>query len=122
MSIWVCDKGVIAIDTQATRAWAAGFIDAKAYIPVEPSSPPRITVKKKDRMVLDYLERHFGGNVHLQRDGTHTWSICGDAARRFARDILPYVVVKKDRIEQIGRQQLTKRQHRKRSDSAHRIT
>ena len=108
---------MIVIDTDAIRAWAAGFIDAKAYIPVEPGGPPRIMIKKKDRMVLDYLEGHFGGNVHLQRDGTHTWSICGDAARKFARDILPYVVVKVAGIEEIAKQPLTRRRYKKRDKS-----
>ncbi len=113
----LCDKGVIAIDTDTVRAWAAGFIDAKAYVPVKPDAPPRIIIKKKDRIVLDYLERHFGGNVRSQRDGTHVWSICGDAARRFARDISAYVVVKVDRIEEIAKQPLTGRRHKKRDES-----
>ena len=41
------------IDTEAIRAWAAGFTDAKAYIPVGPSNSLRIIIKKKDKMALE---------------------------------------------------------------------
>ena len=99
--------------TEAIRAWAAGFVDAKAYIVVEPSNL-RITIKKKDKMALECLERHFGGNVHLQRDGTHIWNVCGDTARKFAQDISPYVVVKVDEIERIAKQPLTGHRYKKR--------
>ncbi len=77
------------MDTQAVRAWAAGFTDAKAYIPVKPSNALRVIIKKKDKMPLEWLKEYFGGNVHLQKDGTHTLSVCGDTARQFAREILP---------------------------------
>ena len=100
------------------RAWAAGFTDAKAYIPIEPGNSPRIIIKKKDKMALECLERHFGGNVHLQRDGTHTWNICGDTAREFAQDILPYVVVKIDQIERIAKQPFTGRRYKQRNKSS----
>ena len=109
------------MDTEAIRAWAAGFADAKAYIPVEPSNSLRIIIKKKDKMALEWLQGHFGGNVHLQGDGTHTWSICGDAARKFAQAILPYVVVKIDQVKGIAEQPLTGRRYRKRSGSTHKI-
>ncbi len=59
------------MDTEAIRAWAAGFADAKAYIPAEPGSSLRIIIKKKDKMALEWLQGHFGEDVHLQRDGTH---------------------------------------------------
>ena len=101
------------MDTEAIRAWAAGFVDAKAYILVEPRNL-RVTIKRKDKMVLEWLERHFGGNVHLQRDGTHIWNVCGDTARKFAQDISPYVVVKVDEIERIAKQPLTGRRRKKR--------
>ena len=104
------------MDTEAIRAWAAGFVGAKAYILVEPSNL-QIMVRKKDKIPLEYLERHFGGNVHLQKDGTHTWTVCGDTARRFAQDILPYVVVKVDEIERIAKQPLTGHRYRKRDRS-----
>ena len=106
----------MAMDTEATRAWAAGFVNAKAYIRVDPSNL-QITIKKKDKTPLEYLERHFGGNVHLRRDGTHTWTVCGDTARKFAQDISPYVVVKVDEIERIAKQPLTGLQYRKRDKS-----
>jgi len=63
------------MDTDTLRAWAAGFVDAKAYISVGPGTP-RIIIKQKDSLALEYLERHFGGNVRLQRDGIHAWRIC----------------------------------------------
>ena len=109
------------MDTKAIRAWAAGFTDAKAYIPVQPGNSLRIIIKKKDKMVLEWLKGHFGGNVHLQRDGTYTWSICGDTARNFSREILPYVVVKIDKVRQIAEQPLTGLQYKKRSDSIVRV-
>ncbi len=109
------------MDTEAIRAWAAGFADAKAYVQVGPSNSLRIIIKKKDKMALEWLKGHFGGNVHLRGDGTHTWSICGDTARKFAREILPYVVVKIDQVRRIAEQPLTGLQYKKRSDSTHRI-
>ncbi len=41
------------MDTEAIRAWAAGFADAKAYIPVGPSNSLRLIIKKKDKMALE---------------------------------------------------------------------
>lgn len=107
---------MMAIDKEAIKAWAAGYVDARAYILVGPGNL-RITIKKKDKMALEYLERHFGGNVHLQRDGIHAWHICGDTARKFAQDISPYVVVKVDEIERIAKQQLTGLQYKQRGKS-----
>ena len=109
------------MDTEVIRAWAAGFADAKAYIPVGPSNSLRIIIKKKDKMALEWLKGHFGGNVHLQGDGTHTWSICGDTARQFAREILQYAVVKIDQVRRIAEQPLTGRRYKKRSDSIGRV-
>jgi len=103
------------MDIEPIRAWAAGFADAKAYIPVKPSNTLRIIIKKKDKTALEWLMEHFGGNIHLQKDGTHTWSVCGDTARRFARDILPYVVLKTDRVRRIAEQPLTGLQYRRRN-------
>ena len=75
--------------------------------------------KKKDKIALEWLQGHFGGSVHLQGDATHTWSVCGDTARKFAQDILPYVVVKIDQVKGIAEQPLTGRRYRKRSGSTH---
>lgn len=103
------------MDTDALRAWAAGFVDAKAYISVGPGTP-RIIIKQKDRAGLDCLRQNFGGNVRLQRDGIHAWRICGDAAREFAQTILPSMVVKVEEMERIATQPLTglhyKRRHK----------
>ena len=103
------------MDTDTLRAWAAGFVDAKAYISVGPGTP-RIIIKQKDSLALECLERHFDGNGRLQRDGIHAWRICGDAAREFAQTILPYMLVKVEEMEQIATQPLTglhyKRRHK----------
>ena len=104
--------------TKAIRAWAAGFADAKAYIPMGPGNALRIAIKKKDKTPLECLKGHFGGNVHLQKDGTHTWSVCGDTARQFAREILPYAVVKTDQVRRIAEQPLTGLQYRRRNKSS----
>ena len=81
-------------------AWAAGYIDGEGCISAY--KVLRITVSSTNCQSLDRLLGLFGGSIN----GPHTppskpgqrpwwaWSICGPAAKRALKRILPYLTIK----------------------------
>lgn len=89
-------------------AYLAGFFDGEGCISVVRGGPTiAVAVVQVDRRPLDALAEHYGGRVaphgkpkpgHRQ---AYRWQIYSANARVFLRDILPFLVVKRESAEMV---------------------
>lgn len=108
----------MATRRKARTVWAyvAGIIDGEGYIGIDKSktmpqrrcSPryqPEVVVVNSYLPLLEWLQREFGGSIMArkkQKDHhkpTWCWKLVNRQAAEFCKDLLPYLLVKKQNAE-----------------------
>ena len=98
---------------QTRLSWAAGIIDGEGCIRLVRRSSSTckeqyclfVKVNNTEIRMLEELRKLFGGRIYLRKPGSTTrhqswdWQIWTLAAERMIKDILPFLVVKKDQAE-----------------------
>ncbi len=87
------------------KAWAAGILDGEGYIAKEKNrNTTRTTVRvdNTNRLMLEELSKYFGGNIYLNKRKNRPkskpcwyWRLTCKKAEGFLKEVLPYLVVKK---------------------------
>lgn len=71
---------------------------------------PRIVIVNTDRPLIDWIKRWFGGYVYTYKAGSdprrtckdlHRWQIVGEKAVILARELQPFLIVKKQQVKRI---------------------
>ncbi len=91
--------------------YLAGLVDGEGCIRLHPSNKgkyrkyyPRLQVTNTYKPILDLLVDQFGGAIHSDKFPRkanwkikHDWRISGDKARELLNQLLPYLVIKKEK-------------------------
>lgn len=105
--------------SETDKAWMAGFVDGEGCITISkqvrknrptPAYRVFITISNTDYAVLEFFKLHYGGsiyNVHERRkdkrnikwSDTYDWYCPISSSKRFLRDILPYLRLKRKQAE-----------------------
>lgn len=75
--------------------YCAALLDAMAYISTK-DNKPIVTVKTKNKHVLETLERHLGGSTYRKR-----WTVTYRKAKTAIMDVYPFMRLKKDKALQL---------------------
>lgn len=96
--------------------YLAGLVDGEGCIRLHPSNKgkyrkyyPRLQVTNTYKPILDMLVDHYGGAIHTDSFGPrkpnwkvkHDWRISGDKARDLLNQLLPYLIIKKDKAIEV---------------------
>jgi len=78
-------------------AWAAGIYEGEGHARADTGQRPctHVTVVQKDRWILDRLRQLFGGSIHLNGRGMHSWHISGTRARGFLMTIYGFLSLRR---------------------------
>lgn len=85
-------------------AYMAGLIDGEGALIIEynnnlrvrPSFYPRITMSQKDKRLLDWVVRHFGGTINEHpTNGCYQWGCPVDRILPLLEACMPYLIIKK---------------------------
>ena len=94
-------------------AYLAGLIDGEGhfYRPLSKNGRGdryyqfRIVISQSTRTVLEWAKIHFGGCVTTlkTKDGytSYQWVLCGKGAEALAREMSPFLIVKKDQLQKV---------------------
>ena len=78
--------------TDIERAYLAGFFDGEGCCMISPNCTVKIIVTQKDREVLEWLIREYGGKVYTNGAKYPRWSLFKrDTILRFLKDLRPYL-------------------------------
>lgn len=91
-------------------AWAAGFFDGEGTVTLSPYGQVgrpdrevrrrlRISVSQKHRAPLEVFQRLFGGTIHRSNERCFAWHANSRIALAALRELLPYLVVKREVAE-----------------------
>ena len=95
--------------TSEELAYTAGFFDGEGSISIIKYNPSVrcsiptfslvVKVTNNDKVVLEQLKGWFGGSVSPQNRGyrTYEWQVTSLLAKSFLEQVLPYLIIKKDR-------------------------
>jgi len=82
--------------------YIAGFFDGEGCVDhtYDKYSGLRLRFTQKDRYVLDKIQKYLGcGRIYREnRDGMHRLLLRYKTARKVARLLLPYLIVKKQKV------------------------
>lgn len=107
-------------------AYLAGFADGEGHFcvrfirrrktDIRKFCRPEIIIMQVNRESLDWCKENFGGNVYSQkRDGTrqeiHRWVLVGQKAVILAKDLEPYLIVKREQVKRLTVLKYTKRNY-----------
>ena len=95
--------------------YLAGLVDGEGCIRLHPSNRgkyrkfyPRVQVTNTYKPVLELLVSQYGGAIHSatkpQKEGwklKHDWRLTGDKARELLKELLPFLIIKKEKAEQV---------------------
>lgn len=85
-------------------AYMAGLIDGEGALIIEfndnnrvrPSFYPRISMSQKDRRLLDWVTKNFGGRIDIHTgNGCYQWQCSVDRILSILEACLPYLIIKK---------------------------
>ena len=77
--------------------YVAGFVDADACLIVSGKNSLKCTISKKHPAICDALCAQFGGSV--KKNIVYIWSVSGPTARSFLREVVPYMIEKREQAE-----------------------
>ena len=63
---------------------------------------PRIVVIQKELELIEWIKKEFKGSISFQDNetgGCYRWSIQGKEATRIARELQPYLIVKREQVK-----------------------
>jgi hypothetical protein len=95
--------------------YLAGLVDGEGCIRLHPSNKgkyrkyyPRLQVTNTYKPILDMLVDQYGGAVHSDTKSRkenwkvkHDWRITGDKARELLNQLLPYLIIKKEKAIEV---------------------
>jgi len=87
-----------------TDEYAAGFFDGEGCVIIRDCKPClklMVTIVQKDTRPLEFMQARWGGNLCHKKDGASVLSLSCRKAAAFLRDVLPFLIVKKE-VAQIG--------------------
>lgn len=103
------------IPTDGDKAYAAGFFDGEGHITIAAgkrtdmrygvSYSMRCGASQNDLAPLLWLQSRWGGSIYAAKrktstgNVTHHWTILPRNAKAFLTDVLPYLIVKRERAE-----------------------
>lgn len=74
------------------KAYLAGFFDGEGCCMISPNCTVKIIVSQKDREVLEWMIREYGGKVYINGSVIPRWSLFKkDSILRFLKDLRPYL-------------------------------
>lgn len=101
----------LVLPDDAPLAYFAGLIDSDGYVAVQnlPSGDgwtPIIAVTQVSNLAVSLAHRKFGGDLHISRrthphSNIYTWRVASNKAVLTARQLYPYLRIKKDRAQNI---------------------
>jgi hypothetical protein len=83
--------------------YAAGFFDADGTCAFSYDKNKywhisiSVGITQKDRISLDWFQKHFGGTIRKERDRYWRWNPSNKEA--FLRAIVPYLILKQERVQ-----------------------
>lgn len=95
-------------DDETIKAWAAGFFDGEGcvLINLRPNNSLHciLDVTNTQAQPLKFLQSFYGGGITQKfrkppRRHVYVWQLSGQNSEMFARDILPYSIIKKTQLE-----------------------
>ena len=107
-------KGTMKQENKDKLAYAAGIIDGEGCVRIVARKPRfgrstqhtlLLMVAQKDGRLVDWLFGNFGGIVYLKNkrtDGTdwiYEWRVTEQKAADVLKDVLPFLIVKKEQAE-----------------------
>lgn len=95
-------------------SYLAGLVDGEGCIRLHPSNKgiyrkyyPRLQVTNSYKLLLDMLVSQYGGAIHGPKRGSIStkdcwdWRITGDKARQLLIDLIPFLIVKKEKAIEV---------------------
>ena len=110
-------REIIGFEAAIDRAYAAGFFDADGHANLRWNKSPNknsdkrypmlhISIGQKDPAILDWHQRHFGGNIYMYDPARnkrptvfHQWSIVGTRAYVYYLQLRPYLRCKRKQLD-----------------------
>lgn len=94
--------------TEHLRLWTAGLVDGDGCICADKKHGLRVLVKQAEHgwSSLYQLQSMLGGCIHENKDETDkwqaqkTWSLSGNSARAFCREMKSYCILKHDQLHE----------------------
>lgn len=75
--------------------YLAGFFDADGSLGVY-DGKLNVNVSQKTLMPLPLFKALWGGSIYTRKNGQHIWKTTDSSAGRALREMLPWLIVKKD--------------------------
>lgn len=95
--------------TPTELAYLAGFFDGEGYVGISTDYPKwakgnsylrlRVNITQKDKKILEMIKDIYGGTLHKGKDGVHKWYVDGQKAISFLKDVLPFLILKKEQTK-----------------------
>lgn len=89
-------------------SYVAGFFDGEGSINISrrqrksfsPEHSLTVAIGQRDGETLDWIQEHFGGNLHqVKRDGSYTWYCGNQKALAFLKELFPFLRYKKPQAQ-----------------------
>lgn len=92
------------MSTELEKAYAAGLFDGDGTVSFRFDNPAvgariQVNITQKDVFVLEWMLERFGGKITVEREHYRRWT--PQPKEQFLRDIAPYLVQKKERVERL---------------------
>jgi hypothetical protein len=84
------------------KSWCAAWLDGEGTIVYNDCGSMRIEITQNDIRPLLIIQKKYGGKVILvgkNRPNAHRLRFTVQESLRFLQDVLPYLIVKKDKAE-----------------------
>jgi LAGLIDADG endonuclease len=95
-----------------TDEWLAGFFDGEGCISgslsfqsgkyiKNPRVTIQITITQKDKIILESIQKQYGGSIHEKKSGHPCWHlkwVGKENMSKILRTLSPYVICKRDQV------------------------